>query len=191
MLNQALQFILKTAFDLFVFALLLRFYMQLMRAPFRNPFSQFIVALTDFAVRPLRKIVPGLLGMDLASLLLAWVTKLALLVALSWLNDFPFQLAGGRAFLGFALLAAVGLLQTSLYLLIGVVFIQAVLSWVNPYNPLSAVLNSLSRPFTRFFQRFIPPVGGVDLSPLFIFVACQLLLMLPVAWLETLAASLL
>ena len=73
MLNQALQFLLETLLGLFVLAVLLRFYLQWAHAPFRNPVSQFIAALTDFAVKPLRRVVPGLFGLDLASLLLAWL----------------------------------------------------------------------------------------------------------------------
>ncbi|MDA8095759.1 MAG: YggT family protein [Betaproteobacteria bacterium] len=187
MLNQAVQFLLGTFINLFVFAVLLRFYMQVMRAPFRNPFAQFIVALTDFAVRPLRKLIPGLWGLDLSCLFLALVAEFLLVVAVQWLNGFPFMVAPGAAYLGLLLLTVAKLLKLSLYLLIAVVFAQAVLSWVNPFNPLQPVLTALSRPFTRFFQRIIPPIANVDLSPLFVFIAAELVLMLPVTWLEVLA----
>jgi YggT family protein len=62
--------------------------------------------------------------------------------------------------------------------------VQAVLTWVNPYSPVMPLLNSLSRPFLRVFRRFVPPIGNVDLSPLFVVIACQLLLMLPIALAE-------
>lgn len=187
MLNQAVQFLLDTLVNLLVLAFLLRFYLQAMRAPFHNPFSQFIVAVTDFAVRPVRRVIPGVWGLDLGTLLLAWLLEAILLFALYWLSGFPFLVAGGGVYLGLALLAAVKLLKTSIYILIVVVFVQALLSWINPYNPLAPVLYALSRPFMRFFQRLIPPIANIDLSPLFIFIACQLFLMLPVAWLESLA----
>ena len=83
------------------------------------------------------------------------------------------------------LLAVVMVVRLLLYIVIVIVIVQAVLSWVNPYSPLSPVLNALSRPFLRPFQRMIPPVANVDLSPLFVIIICQLLLMLPVAFMES------
>ncbi|MEW5942455.1 MAG: YggT family protein [Pseudomonadota bacterium] len=190
MLNQAAQFILETVLSLFLFAALLRFYLQLLRAPFRHPFSQFIAALTNFAVLPLRRVIPGLWGVDLASLVLAWVVQLLLLLGLAWLGGFPFSAATASVYFGLAFLAAVKLVRLSLYLLMAAVFVQAIMSWINPHNPLAPVTDSLTRPFLRLAQRIVPPIAGVDLSPLVIFFVCQLLLMLPVAWLEQLAGRL-
>ena len=90
-----------------------------------------------------------------------------------------------------ALLAAIAIVRMSLYILIGVLIVQAVLSWVNPYSPYAPLLNALSRPFLRPFQRVIPPVANVDLTPLVLIIVCQLLLMLPVADLEGSVARLL
>jgi YggT family protein len=75
-------------------------------------------------------------------------------------------------------LAAVLVLRLLLYMIIVIVIVQAVLSWVNPYSPLAPLLNTLSRPFLRPFQRRIPPVANVDLSPLFVIIVCQLVLIL-------------
>ena len=76
------------------------------------------------------------------------------------------------------------IVKFGLYIVIVVVVVQAVMSWINPYTPLAPLFNSMSRPFLRVFQKLIPPIGNVDLSPLFVIVICQLLLMLPVAYLE-------
>lgn len=190
MLIQAAQFLLETVFGLFVLAALLRFYLQLMRAPFRNPFSQFVAALTDFAVRPLRRVIPGLFGLDLASLLLAWLVESLLLLTLFWLGGIFLLKSGPSVFLAILFLAAVKLLKISIYILLGAVFVQAILSWVNPYSPLAPVLHSLTEPFLGPVRRFIPPLANVDLSPLVIFLICELLLMVPVAWLEALAMRL-
>lgn len=187
MLTQAVQFLLETVLGLFALAVLLRFYLQLLRAPFRNPFSQFVAALTDFAVKPLRRAIPGLFGLDLASLLLAWLTEFVLLLALFWLGGFSLIGAGPSVFLAVAFLAAVKLLKLSIYIVLGAVFIQAILSWVNPHTPLTPVLNSLANPFLRPVRRMVPPVANVDLSPLVVLLVGELLLMVPVAWLETLA----
>ena len=190
MLIQAAQFLLETLFGLFVLAALLRFFLQLMRAPYRNPFSQFIAALTDFAVKPLRRIIPGLFGLDLASLTLAWLVEFILLLALFWLSGMFQLMAGPSLFLAIAFLAAVKLLKISIYIVLGAVFIQAILSWVSPHSPLAPVLNSLTTPFLRPVRKIIPPLANVDLSPLVVLLVCELLLMVPIAWLESLAMRL-
>lgn len=178
MLTTALVFLIETAAGLFTVALLVRFLLQWARAAPRNPISDFVNALTNFAVRPARRVIPSLKGVDLATLVLAWLTQLIqLLIVL--------QLAAGSARELFApgiaalvVLAAVLVLRLLLYMIIVIVIVQAVLSWVNPYSPLAPLLNTLSRPFLRPFQKRIPPVANVDLSPLFVIIVCQLVLIL-------------
>lgn len=183
MLDQALIFLLETFLGLFVLALLLRFYLQLFRAPPRNPLSRFLSAVTDFAVIPARRFIPGLWGHDLASLVLAWLAELVLQLLVLMVKGVNLQVVG-TALLVLTLLAAVKLLKLSLYILMVAVVVQAVLSWVNPYSPVAPILDSLTRPFLRPLHKRIPPIANVDLSPLFVLIACQLALMLPVAWLE-------
>ena len=185
MFNQALQFLLQTIVNLFVFAALLRFYMQLLRAPYRNPLSEFVVALTDFAVKPLRRLIPGLYGLDMSSFFLAWGLEIVLLLIVYSLKGYSLWSAGPHTLPVIAFLALITLLRYSLYLLIAATFVQAILSWVNPYSPVGPVLDSLTRPFLRPVRKIVPLIGSVDLSPLIVFVLCQLLLMLPVAWLES------
>jgi YggT family protein len=189
MFNQALQFLLQTVVNLFVVAALLRFWMQALRAPYRNPLSEFVMALTDFAVKPLRRVIPGLYGLDLSSLFLAWGLQIFLLLFVLSLQGHSVWIGGPHVFPVVAFLALVNLLKYSLYLLIVGVFIQAVLSWINPYSPISPVLDSLTRPFLRPVRRVLPLVGNVDLSPLVLFVICQLILMLPISWLESIATK--
>lgn len=182
MLSQALIFLLETAFNLLVLAALLRFFMQLFRAPFRNPVAQFVVALTDFAVKPLRRVVPGLGGLDLASLVFAWLAELILQVLVFAIR---YQsLPDGPALPALLTLSLIALLRLTIYLLIGVVLVQAILSWVSPYHPMMPLFSTLTQPFLAPLRRFIPLVGGVDLSPLVLLVVCQLILMVPIAWLE-------
>jgi YggT family protein len=83
------------------------------------------------------------------------------------------------------LLGLINLLKYSIYLLIAAVFVQAILSWVNPYSPISGVLDSLTRPFMQPLRKLVPIVGRVDLSPLVLFVICQIILMLPLGWVES------
>ncbi|HBU28401.1 MAG: osmotic-shock protein [Thiobacillus sp. GWE1_62_9] len=184
MIEAALKFLIQTLGNLFVIAVLLRFMMQLFRVPFRNPFAQFIVAITDFAVKPLRRVVPGMFGLDWACLVLAWLVELVVVTAGYWLDGFPFALAGGRVWPVMLGLAAVKLLSLAVYMIIGLTLVRAVLSWVNSNNPLMPVVYELSEPFLRPLRRFIPMVAQIDLTPLVLFILCQLILMVPVLALE-------
>ncbi|MCX7140295.1 MAG: YggT family protein [Proteobacteria bacterium] len=176
MLNQILRFLLDTVFGFFVFVLLARFYLQLLRAPFRNPLGQFVTALTNWLVLPARRFIPGMFGLDMASFLLAWLLEALLLFLLYFLRGGSVVGTSGLAVGIFFSLGLLELARFSLYLLIGVILIQAVISWINPYAPLAPLFNTLTGPFLRPFRRLIPPIGNVDLSPLFALVAAQLLL---------------
>jgi len=190
MLGQAIAAILGTLFDLVILAALVRFWMQAMRAPARNPIAQFSMAITDFAVKPLRRVIPGLFRLDLASLLVAWILELALQVILRLiLGPSPFEFPAMFPVLVF--LSFVLLVRLSIYVFMGAVIIQAVLSWVAPHHPVMPFFDALTRPLLNPVRRVIPPIGGMDISPLFVFLFFQLLLLLPVAWLEQEAALLL
>ena len=184
MIEGALKFLIQTLGNLFVIAVLLRFMMQLFRVPFRNSFAQFIVTLTDFAVKPLRRVVPGLLGLDWACLVLAWLVELMVVTAGYWLDGFPFGLAGGRVWPVMLGLSAVKLLSLAVYLVIGLTLVRAVLSWVNSNTPLMPVVYALTEPFLRPLRRIVPMVANVDLTPLVLFILCQLVLMVPLLALE-------
>ena len=178
MLWGALIFLVVAIGDLFALALLLRFMLQLLRAPARNPFSQFVAALTDFVVRPARRVIPGLGGFDLATLALAWLTE----VARFWiqLQLKVYELGSAAA------LAAIQITRLAVYVVMVAVVVQAVLSWVNPYSPLAPLLASVTRPFLRPFQKFVPMIANVDLSPLFVLIVCQMLLTVPLTLLDAL-----
>jgi len=182
-LRDALQFLAETFFGLFALALLLRFHVQWLRAPAHNPLSMFLVALTNWIVLPARRVIPRLRGLDLATLVLAWLTEVALLIIVYWMLGPGLGSTVGAGALVIGFLALVQLTKMSLWTLIVAVIIQALLSWVSPTSPAMPLVNSFTRPFLRVFQRRIPPVGNVDLSPLFLLVACQLLLF-AVAWIE-------
>jgi len=184
MVNNAIAFVVDTIFHLFILAVLVRFWMQALRAPARNPIAQFTMALTDWAVKPLRRVIPGLWGLDLASLAVAWAAEFLLQVVLLLLLDAP--LGGNPGVLTAVLyLALVKLVRLSVYIVMGAVFIQALLSWVNPYHPVAPFFDALTRPFLKPFQKAVPTIGGVDITPVLVLIACQLIIMLPVTWLES------
>jgi YggT family protein len=180
MFADAAQFLLRTLFDLLACAFFLRFWMQLARVPFHNPFAQFIVRVTDFSVRPLRRLLPGAFGLDWASLLSFFAAELLMVLATHWLMGYPFALAGSAVIPGFLLLTLAAALRLALYVLMGLILLQAILSWVNPFSPLAPVFYALSRPVLGPFQRIIPPIGGVDISPLAALIILQLVLVAPI-----------
>jgi YggT family protein len=181
-------FVLETVFGLFVLAALVRFWMQVFRAPARNPIAQFSMALTDFAVKPLRRVIPGVMRIDWASLVVALVLEFILQVLEFALVTSVLPNAGVLPALLF--LAFVKLIRLTIYIFIVVIIAQAVMSWVSPYHPAAPFFDALSSPMLKPVRRVIPPIGGVDISPVFVLIFLQLLLMLPVQWLEVQALNL-
>ena len=178
-------FLIKTIFGLYIALVVIRFMLQWARADFYNPVSQFVVKLTSPVLRPLRKVIPGYRGLDTASIVLAWLLKAVELAILSLL------LGLGRnplAALAWAIPALVGLI-ISIFLF--AVLIRVILSWVNPdpYNPAVDLLTRLTDPIMRPAQRLIPPISGIDLSPMVVMIGLVLLEMLLLPPLQFLTGS--
>lgn len=168
MLSQIAVFLIETLSGFFVFLLLARFHFQWLRVPFHNPIGEFVLVLTSWMVMPVRRVIPGLRGLDLPTLLLAWLVRAFALWA-------QIAVMGGEPrTLPILAVAAVDLVRFSVYILIFAVFLQAVLSWFRNYSPLTPVLDAIARPFLRPFRRFIRPIGGFDLTPLVLLVLLQI-----------------
>lgn len=170
MLIQILLMIVDTVAAFVTSLLLARFIMQWLRMSFRNPLGTFVIAATDWLVRPARRIIPGLFGLDLPSLIPAWLLQALVLLLVTGLHGFNF---GPLALPAILAAAAVETVRLGIYLVIFVVIGSAVLSWVNPYSPLAPVLNAVAGPLLRPFQRILPPIGNVDLSPLVLLLVLQ------------------
>ena len=160
--SNPLSFIISFIFDAYALIVMLRFFLQLTRADFYNPLSQFIVKATSPLLIPMRRFIPSIKGLDSASLILAWITIALEILLVTAIKTGVF--APVAALLG----AIPGLIELSINLFLYAIIIQAILSWVNPgaYNPAGALLNSLTAPVLRPVQRLIPPMGGLDLSPM-------------------------
>lgn len=176
MLNNAILFLLQAILGLLTFAFLLRFYFQLTKVSFQNQVAELIVTLTNFAVKPLRRIIPSIYKLDLSTLLLAYITQLALIWFTLLLQGFPILIAGSNLWLVTSAVALISVINISVSIFLYAVLIQAILSWVNPHTPIAPLLNSLTYPILRFMRKFIPPAGNFDLSPLVFILAAQLLL---------------
>ena len=182
MLNNAIIFLIQTLCEFFAGMLLLRFCMQFSRVAARNPLSVFVQALTNFAVLPARRVIPGLWGLDLATLVLAWLVLVVETLLILLIKGAALDSASAIATI--FLMALVLLMRLAIYLAIGAIFLQVILSWVNPASPMAPVVAALTRPLLRPIQRIVPPIGMVDLSPLVALLLLQLMLMVPLAYLE-------
>ena len=188
MLAQIAQLLVDFVASFFVFLLLARFHFQWLRVSFRNPVGAFIVAATDWIVRPARRVIPSLAGLDLATLVVAWLLQaIALWVLLSLVDGGKSASASGSIGV-IAMLALVDLLRYSLYILMFAVLVEVVLSWVNPYSPVAPLFQSVTRPFLAPIRRLIPPIANVDLSPLVLLLLLQVVL-IPLSYLRALAGA--
>ncbi len=178
MSDQILFFLIDTILGLFSMALLMRFYVQLLQVPYNNPISQFLIAVTDFIVRPARRVIPGWKGMDLSTIVLAWLAECIIVTSLFMLKGYDFGADIGGAIGIMALLAVIELVKMTLYIVLIMIIVQAILSWISPNSPLMPILHIFTRPLLGFFQKRVPTVANVDLSPIFALVLIQLLLMI-------------
>lgn len=186
--GQAAVFLIDTLFWLYILAVLLRFLFQLVRADFYNPFSQALVAITNPTLLPLRRMIPGLYGIDFAALVLVLVLQVVKNVLLGLIFGQSYNL------LGLIVYSAAELLQMTVYLFIFLIFIRVLLSWVAPYgghNPVTGLLFSVTEPLMRPARRLIPPLSGLDLSPVAVFILLYLTLILIVTPLLSVSKSLL
>jgi YggT family protein len=188
MINETMQFLLDICVQGFAGVLLFRFLLQWLRAPMRNPVGEFIMAVSDFAVLRARRFIPPVRRLDSSSLLLALGVELIFLALTLLLQDYPFAHFPLLALLAWS---TVKLMNLSVYLLMSAVVAQAILSWVNPFTPLAPLLAAITQRFLRPLQRILPLIGNVDLSSLFLLVICQIILLVPLAMLESLAVRLL
>ncbi|MBD3610566.1 MAG: YggT family protein [Gammaproteobacteria bacterium] len=182
-LGNAGTFLIDTLLGLYILTFMLRFLFQWSRADFYNPISQFLVKVTNPLLIPVRRIIPGLFGLDVAAI--------TLMLALEFLKLSLISLINGATILpvGFLIYACAELLQLASYVFMFSIIIQAIVSWINPhsYNPVMSLLFSLNEPLLRPARRLLPNMGGLDLSPLIVLIALQLLQMLLIHPLRDLA----
>ena len=177
MLTEILLLVVNAAGSFLSLMLLARFFMQWQRVSFRNQVGHFVVTTTDWLVRPLRRVVPGVFGLDMASLLPAWSIQVLLVAFELSLRGAVFSGSAGAVAVGLLGVGLIELLRMMVYLVFAVVLGSAVLSWVSPHAPLAPVLHGLAAPFLRPFRRVIPTIANIDLSPLVLLLVLQIVLM--------------
>jgi len=170
---QAMNFLITILFELFLMVVILRVWLQAVRADYYNPVSQFVTKATNPLVLPLRKILPTLGRFDLAALLLAWLVASGQLIALHLINSMavpwlPIVVSG-------LLLAVSSFLQLLFWILV----IRALLSWFSQgYNPMEQMMGQLTEPFLAPIRKILPPLGGLDFSVLVLIIADQFIRLL-------------
>ena len=173
-LTNPLEFLITTLFSLYILAVMLRFLLGTVRADFYNPVSQFLVRITNPLLIPMRKVIPSIGKFDTSALLLMLTLQLLSLGVIVMLRGVSVPV------LALLLTAVLELLLLAINVFIFAIVIQVIISWVNPgtYNPVNALLHSLTQPVLGPIQRIIPPVSGIDLSPLLALICLQVLKML-------------
>jgi YggT family protein len=171
-INEILVYLVQTLLSLYLVTMLLRFLLQLVRADFYNPISQFIVKVTNPLVIPLRRLIPGLGGIDVSSLLLALLLQLAAIVALLLINGLAPP--GILLLLAWSVLGVLGLLVNIYFFAL---LAMIILSWVaaGSRHPAIYLLYQITEPVMAPFRKVLPPMGGLDLSPILVFVLINII----------------
>ncbi len=171
-MEAALLFLTRTLFDLYLLTFLLRFILQWIRGDFYNPFAQFILRVTNPLVIPARRVIPAAGGVDLATLVVMLVLQLAATYLLLMIVGLPADIWT------LVQLAALRLVSLLLWLYFVTILLQVILSWISPggYSPIYAMLSTITGPLLRPVQRIVPPIAGLDLSPLIVLIVLQALL---------------
>lgn len=166
-LNDILAYLIQTISSLFLIAVMLRFILQLVRADFYNPISQFLVKLTNPVVIPLRRLIPGFAGLDIASLLLAIIVQLLALAATIALGGFQMPPIG--LMLVWSVLGILGLLVNIYFFAL---LAMIIVSWIAPgsQNPALYLLHQITEPVMAPMRKIVPAMGGIDFSPIFLFI---------------------
>ena len=174
-LSSAAVFILQTLGSLYLLVIMLRFILQLVRADFYNPLSQFAVRATQPLLKPMRRIIPSVFGLDMSSLVLAIIVQMLLMGGILVLL---YGTAGNP--LSLLIWSLIGLAALFLNIFFYALIISVILSWVAPgsHNPGAQLINQICDPFLAPFRRILPNLGGLDISPILAFMALKLIDML-------------
>ncbi len=188
-----LMLIINTLFDLYILLVLLRFLLQMLRADFYNPVSQFIVRLTTPPLKFLRRFIPSVAGQDSSSIVLCLALIYLKFLLLRALSIPAVPISGELAplnvsYSGLLIFCIADLIALLLTVFLVAIIIKVILSWVSPghYNPVIGLVDRLASPILRPVQKFIPPMGGLDLSPLFatlLILVAKMLIVPPIVYL--------
>lgn len=184
--EQSAVLIISTIFSIYILAVMLRFILQWSRADFYNPLSQLLVKITNPPLKPLRRFIPGWGGVDFAAIVLMIVLKVIEIGLTSLIKGVSFSV-------GILILTAVSeLVGLAIMLFIAMIIVSVILSWVGQgsQNPMVGLLHQMTEPVLSPFRKIIPPLGGIDLSPILAIVSLQIIKIFADWSLHSLATSL-
>lgn len=179
-IQNASTLIIETLFSLAFYIVLLRFWMQWVRADFRNEFGQFIITATNPVIVPIRRVIPSIGAIDTATILLA--------IVIATLKFYALILVAGGGVSSYSLIklisiAVASVLDSSIYLFLGAIFIGIIASWLNPhsYHPILGIARSISEPLLAPARRLLPSMGGIDFSPMLVILFLRVTQILVIA----------
>ena len=172
---QAIIFLVKLFFDIYILALILRYLLTVVRVDLLNPLSSLIIKVTNPLLKPLRRTIPGYFGIDWASIISLFLVQAIEIILVALIIN-----GGIPAFSGLTMLTIAYLLRTILYIYLFIIIVQVIISWVNPnvYNPITTIMYQISEPILKPIRQFIPSSGGLDFSPLVALIIINLLMIL-------------
>jgi len=172
--SNALTYLIGTLIDLYVAAVLLRLLLQWVKADFYNPLCQFLVKVTNPALAPLRRIIPSIGRLDTASVVLMLALEIVAIWVISSIGSTAMNILQIVAF------SAIKLMMTLLMTYFFLIIASVILSWIGQrtHHPVVPLVYQLTEPVLRPFRKLIPPIAGLDLSPLFALIAIRFLIVL-------------
>lgn len=171
-MKDALIFLVSTVFDLYIFLLVIRVLLAYAGANYYDPMTQFVVRCTDIIVKPLRRLIPNVRGIEMSAILIIIALELIkylLLIAIS---------NGNMVLYGLLIVALADTLKLFLQTMFYAIILQAILSWVQPGSPMAPLLYKITSPVIRPIQRLVPAVGGMDISPIPAMILLQLMIII-------------
>lgn len=190
MLINGLNFLLNTILGLFTVIFLLRFYLQLCAAPFKNPVGQTLISISQFLVKPLRRVIPSIGKFDITTILLAFICQLLLAFTEQLLRGLPISLISVEQCWIIVAIALIEIIKLSFYIFLYAIIAQALLSWITPYTMITPMLNALTKPILAPLQKLVPIKNGLDFSPFIFFIIVELCLIMFISPLENLLIQL-
>ena len=169
--GEALRFLIETLFNFYAYIVFARFLLQLVRADFYNPISQFVVKATNPVIIPLRRIIPGFGGMDIASLIIVALLMFIKVAVLAAVLGFSLQPMA----IGIIGLKEIGSLVLNFFFF--TIIISVILSWVGggQYNPAGELISQLTEPVLAPVRKIVPPMGGLDLTPMIVLLLISMI----------------
>jgi len=171
-LHPALLFLVNTLFDLYLFVMAIRLVLAYIGSNYYDPLTQFTVRLTDCIVKPVRRVLPNVRGIEISTLVLIFAIEIIKFTLISLLSF------GIPAILGLVILAFGDVLQLMIQIFFYAILLQALLSWIQPMSPMNRILYQFTSPIMRPLHRIIPPVGGFDITPIPALIGLQFLTIL-------------